>query len=58
MVYEGSMDWLHAIPIMELAINNSIQDITGLSPVYIVYRTPIRMPVDMLDGGWGGTTGV
>ena len=50
MVYKGSMDWLYAIPMREIAINYSIQDSTGLSPVYIVYRTPIRMPVDMLNG--------
>ena len=46
MVYEGSEDWLHAIPMMELAINGSIWDSTGLSPVYIVYG----IPADMLDG--------
>ena len=49
MVYKGSMDWLHTIPITELAINSSIYDITGLSPIYKVYKTLIRMPVDMLD---------
>ena len=49
MVYEGGADWLHAIPMMELPINNSFLDIMGLSPVYIVYETPIGMPVDMLD---------
>ena len=50
MVYEGSIDWLHAIPITELAINNSIQDSTGLSLEHIVYKTLIMMPVDMLYG--------
>ena len=25
MVYEGIIDWLHAIPMMELAIKNGIQ---------------------------------
>ena len=49
MVHKGSMDWFNAIPTMELAINNGIQDSTGLSPVHIVYGTLIRMPVDMLD---------
>ena len=48
MVCKSSMNWLHAIPMMELAINNSIHDSTGLSSEHIVYRTP--MPVDMLDG--------
>ena len=44
------MDWLHAIFIMELAINSSIKDSMGLSLAYIVYRTLIRIPVDMLHG--------
>ena len=50
MVYEGNTDWLHAIPMMGLTINNSIKDSTGLSPPYIVYGTPIRMYMNMLDG--------
>ena len=50
MVYGGSTDWLHAIPITELALNNSIQDTTDLSPAHIVYRILIRMPMDMSDG--------
>ena len=57
MVHKGSIDWLHTIAMMELAINNSIQDSTGLSPAYIVQGTPTRMPVDMLDGVQSGTTG-
>ena len=57
MVHESSTYWLHAIPTTELAINNSIQDSTGLTPVYIVYWTPIRMPIDMLDGVQGGAAG-
>ena len=32
MVHKGSMDWLHAIPIMELAIENNIYDSKGLPP--------------------------
>ena len=50
MIYEGIVYWLYAIPTMELAINNSILDSKYLSPVCIVYSTPIRIPVDMLDG--------
>ena len=49
MVYEGSTNWLHAIPIVEPNIINSIQDNTGFSPVYIGYRTLNKMPIDMLD---------
>ena len=58
MVYEGSTDWLHAIPMIELAIKNSIQDSTGLFPGHILYGTPIKMLVDMLDGVQGGISGV
>ena len=58
MVYEGSMDWLHTIIMIELAIKNRIQDSTGLSPAHKVYRTPIKMPVDMLDGVQGGIPGI
>ena len=49
------MDLLYAIPITELAINNL--GYSGLSAVHIVYRTLIKMPVDILDGVWGGTAG-
>ena len=52
------MDWLYAIPMTELAINNSIQDRKGLSSAHIVYGTPIKMLVDMLHGLQGGTTSV
>ena len=58
MVYEGSIDWLHANPMTELAINNSVQHSARLSPAYLVYRTLIRMPLDMLDGVQGGTAGI
>ena len=55
MVYKGSTDQLHAITILELAISASTQDGTGLSPVYIIYWTPIKMPLNMLDRFQGGT---
>ena len=55
MVYKGSTNWLYTILVMELAINNSMQDSLSLSPVCILYGTPISMPVDMLDGVQGVT---
>ena len=58
MVHEGTMDWLHAIPMTKLAINNRIQDSTGLFPAYIVYGAPIKMPMGMLDGVQGGTDSI
>ena len=54
MVYEGSTNWLYASLMVELDIKNSIQDSTGLFSVYIVYRTLIRMPIDMMDRVSGG----
>ena len=42
---------------IESDINNSFKDSTSLFPVHIVYGTPIRMPLDMIDGIQGGTTG-
>ena len=53
----GILDWLLAFPMIELAINNNIQDIASLPPVYIVYETPIRMPMDIVDGVLGSTAG-
>ena len=52
------MDWLYANIMIELTINNSIQDSIGLSPENTVYETPIRMPMDMVDGVQGGIPGV
>ena len=57
MVYEGITNWLHAILMMELAINNSTQDSIALSPACIVYRALSKMPVDMLDEVQGSTAG-
>ena len=42
MVHQGSTDWLKAISMIELAINNSTQDSTGLSPAHIVRIPPYR----------------
>ena len=58
MVQKGRTDWLHTIPMMKLAINTSIQDSTGLPLVYIVCGTPIKMPVDMLDGIQASIAGI
>ena len=35
---------------IEIAINNSIPGSLGLPIVYLVNKTLIRMPVDILDG--------
>ena len=51
------MDWLYTILMIELAIKNSIQDSTGLSPAYIVYGIVMGMLVDRLDEVQGGIAG-
>ena len=58
MLYKGSTDWLNAIPMMEVTIKNSIEDNVGLYTIYIVFKTPIRMPVDMLYRIQGSITSV
>ena len=50
MVHEGTTNQFHAILIKELPIKNIIWDSAGLFPAYIIYRTRIRMPIDMMDG--------
>ena len=50
MVHEGITDWLYTISVMELAIKNSIEDSSGLSSAYSLYRTLIGMSMDMLNG--------
>ena len=50
MNHEGVDDWVHALPLAKLAINNSANDSIGLSLAYIVYVQPLQMPVDMLGG--------
>ena len=43
-------NWVNALPLTELTINNSISDSTGCSPFHIVYGKNVKMPVDYLDG--------
>lgn len=44
------MSWLHALPVVELALNSAVHDATGLSPAFVVFGRSPRMPVDFLDG--------
>ena len=50
LIHEGTPDWINALPIAELAINNSVSDATQLSPFYVVYGTNVSWPVDFLPG--------
>ena len=37
LTHEDVDDWVRALPLADLAINNSVNDSTGLSPAHIVY---------------------
>ena len=50
LVHEGIGNWVEALPLTELTINNSVSDSTGCSPFHIVYGKNVKMPVDHLDG--------
>ena len=56
MVHEVITNWLHASPLTELTTKYGVQDNTGLFPAYIIYVSPIRMPVNMLDGVYSSAT--
>ena len=48
--HQGSHGWLDSVPIVELAINNSMQDATQASPAHLAFGQQPKMPLDMLDG--------
>ena len=50
MIHEGVDDWVEAIPLVELCVNNAVADSTGVLPAEFTYGSSLRMPVDHLDG--------
>ena len=50
MRHEGVHSWLDSIPMVELAINNSVQDATQASPAHLAFGQSPKLPLDMLDG--------
>ena len=53
------MNWLQAIPLVELAVNSAVNDSTKISPAYVGYAEyhlltwdmqSLRLLVDCLDG--------
>ena len=42
--------WLDALAMTELAINNAVQDSTGMSPAKVVFGQRVVLPIDCLDG--------
>ena len=49
LAYKGK-NWVQALTLVELAINNAVSDSTMLSLVHVMFGQPLRMPVDHLDG--------
>ena len=36
--------------LVELALNNTVAESTGMSPAHVMYGQSLRMPIDHLDG--------
>ena len=49
LAYEGR-DWVECLPMVELVVNSTIAESTGMSPAYVTFGQCLRMPVDFLDG--------
>ena len=50
LIHEGIDNWVEVIPLVELCVNNTVADSTGVSPTALTYGWSLRMPVDHLDG--------
>ena len=48
--HEHGLNWLETILLVEMTLNNGINDSTSMSPAFISYSYPLRMPVDLLRG--------
>ena len=42
--------WVSVLPVVELAINSTINDNTGYSPFYVAYGQEATKPADLLEG--------
>ena len=47
--HEHGLSWLEAIPLVEMMLNNAVNDSTHMSPAFISYGKPLRMPIELLD---------
>ena len=47
--YKGC-NWLECLPMVELVVNSTVAELTGISPAYITFDQHLRIPVDFLDG--------
>ena len=50
LIYEGVTDWVAALLLTELTINNGVNDRNGYLPAHIIYGLYMRMLFDMLGG--------
>ena len=49
LAYEG-MNWVECLPMVELVVNSTVTESTGMSPDYVTFGQHLRMPVDCLHG--------
>ena len=50
LAHERTPNWLAALAFVEIALNTSVADSTGVSPHYLVHGSQYRASVDLLDG--------
>ena len=49
IAYKGR-NWVDCLPVVELVVNTTITESTGMSPAYVMFGQRLRMPVDCFDG--------
>ena len=49
LAFEG-YNWVECLMLVELVLNNTMAELTGMSPAHIMYGQSLRMPIDHLDG--------
>ena len=46
----GGRNWVEHLPMVELVVNSTIAESTGMSLVYVTFSQCLWMPVDCLNG--------
>ena len=49
LAYEGR-NWVECLPMVELVVNSTVAESTGMSLAYVTFGQRLMMPVDCLDG--------
>ena len=49
LAYEG-YNWVECLTLVELALNNAMAELTGMSPAHVMYGQSLHMLIDHLDG--------